>query len=168
MSACWPAFVLGNVQRWLQVFLARCCCSVPASLRDRLRLWRLLLRWFYFDTKVHKIWTWESTIEVYLIIFFRTMWLTCTPYSLFWPSLCFEGLMQGQGPEVIAEVTWKTCRSFCRIKGMLKLFESEVLEGRIKNCIRKFSVACNLESQAWDFPRGQNSMLISFQEKPSL
>lgn len=31
---------------------------------------------------------------------------------------------------------------------MLRLFKSEVLEGEIKNCTRKFRVACNLESQA--------------------
>lgn len=28
---------------------------------------------------------------------------------------------------------------------MLRLLKSEVLEGKTKNCARKFSIACNLE-----------------------
>lgn len=39
---------------------------------------------------------------------------------------------------------------------MLRLCKSEVLDGEIENCNRKFRAACNLESQARDAPRGRN------------
>lgn len=117
------------------------------------------------------LWT-KNTIKVYLRISLDKIWLICTQYSLLWPSLCSEGHVQGQGPKVMATVTWKTRRRlFYKIKGMLRLFKSEVLEGEIKTSTGKFRIARNLES-LWS-PRAEilleakTVILNSFQDKPN-